>query len=197
MDSYIRDIVRECKVHEKKAELIRNKKTMFELDRYMAKLTFDREVGLYAFNIDKYYDLEEDRKKNKKELELIASKLLELERLDKVLEYKKAREQFEILGYYKDEYFKSVNIYLRNALTEYKDPFVYIAQSNGFKNIISKENNEEVFGTVIYPIYDMKSIRDFRHFYNKTSFHYLEELSEDYSFDVEGKKLGKILVKKF
>ena len=103
----------------------------------MAKLTFDREVGLYAFNIDKYYDLEEDRKKNKKELELIASKLLELERLDKVLEYKKAREQFEILGYYKDEYFKSVNIYLRNALTEYKDPFVYIAQSNGFKNIIS------------------------------------------------------------
>ena len=79
MDNNIRKIVEECRVKEKKEELIKNRQTMFELDRLMAKLTFNREVAMYAFNIDKYYLLEQDEKKNKKEMEIIASKLLEIE----------------------------------------------------------------------------------------------------------------------
>ena len=66
MDNNIRKIVEECRVKEKKEELIKNRQTMFELDRLMAKLTFNREVAMYAFNIDKYYLLEQDEKRIKK-----------------------------------------------------------------------------------------------------------------------------------
>lgn len=203
MDNNIRKIVEECRVKEKKEELIKNRQTMFELDRLMAKLTFNREVAMYAFNIDKYYLLEQDEKKNKKEMEIIASKLLELEKLDRVLEYKKVREQFEILGYFKDEYYKSVNINLRRELSRLELPNIYIEQSefDYDKHIIDKSPLEKEYEKkdliMVCPVYDMKSIRDFRHFYNKTSFHYLEQLSEDCSFDVENKSLGKILIKKY
>ena len=197
MDSNIKEIVELCGVREKKEKLIKDRQRMFELDRLMSKATFDRNAGMYAFTLDKYYDLEQNEKENKKELERLASNLFDLEKLDVVLQYKKLREEYEILGYFQDDYYKCVNIDLRTALQEYKDPFIYVYQKDKFKNIISKEEYSDVVGSVIYPFYDMKSMRNFRHLYNKLSFKYLEELSQDYSFDLEGKKLGKMMIKKF
>ena len=85
-------------------------------------------------------------------------------------------------------------------LKEQKKSNLLNNKDNLFKNIISKKSlNQEYNKREIYlisPIYNMDSFRDFRHFYNKTSFHYLESLCEDYSFDINNKNLGKIKVRK-
>ena len=197
MDSRLKEIVNECRIKERKEQMYRNKEDMLKLSRVMSNLTLNRDAAMYAFNLDLYYLLQNDEKESKEELELLANKLLELEKIDSVLEYKKAREQYEILGYSKDDYYRSINIDLRNAIMSYMDPMIYIKQSKCFRNIVSKEDiyNEE--GTILYPFYDMESNRNYRFFYNKSSFLYLKELSEDYSFDLEGKDIGKVLIKKY
>ena len=96
-----------------------------------------------------------------------------------------------------------VNIDLRRELSRIDTPNIFIAQSeydfdkhiiDGSPLISSIMLNEKDI-TIVSPIYEMESNRDFRHFYNKTSFKYLEGVCEDYSLDLEGKKLGKIKIK--
>ena len=48
--------------------------------------------------------------------------------------------------------------------------------------------------TVIMPNKELKSRKKARHFYNKTSFKYLEALINDSNYSLEEKNLGKVKI---
>ena len=52
MNSDIKDIVESLKIHEKKEELKNKKEKLYNLSSEMSRMTFNREVGLYAFYTD-------------------------------------------------------------------------------------------------------------------------------------------------
>ena len=136
MNNDIKQIVEELRVKEKKQEYIDNNERMFQLDRHMAKLTFDREVGLYALTYDRY----SDKTKSTEELEKLKLELESLERLESVAYYKAIRREYDRLNNKRDEYFKCVNIDLRRELSRLELPNIYILQSeyDFDKHIIDK-----------------------------------------------------------
>ena len=213
MDNEIREIVERLKIKEYKEGYLNNQERLFKLERLMSTMTFDREVGLYAFYMDEINYLIKElvdsepsiREKICEKINTIEIKANELEKKSKVQDYIMLRKQyFNILfnNKYYDNYFKLINITLREELSKLKKNDIYIAQSkyDYDKNIIDSSSltfNKIEKGTIlIEPVYDMNSNREFRHFYNKTSFKYLEGLTEDYSFDLEGKNLGKVKIRK-
>ena len=202
----IKNIVKSLNIEEKKKELLISRKKLFNLKVQMSKLTFDRTVGLYGYYLDEmmYLILKSKNSSNTdifNKIKKLETKAKELEIYDSVKEYGALRDEyFKTLD--DSDYYKTINIDLREKLSELEIPNIYIEQSkyDYDKNIISKKAlNEEYNKREIYlisPIYSIDSFRDFRHFYNKTSFHYLESLCEDYSFDINNKNLGKIKVRK-
>lgn len=213
MDNEIREIVERLKIKEYKEGYLNNQERLFKLERLMSTMTFDREVGLYAFYMDEInYLIKElvdsepfDREKICEKINALEIKANELEKKSKVQDYIMLRKQYFNISFnnkYYDNYFKLINITLREELSKLKKNDIYIAQSkyDYDKNIIDSSSltfDKLEKGTIlIEPVYDMESFRDFRHFYNKTSFKYLEELTEDYSFDLDGKNLGKVKIRK-
>lgn len=213
MDNEIREIVERLKIREVKKAYLDNKDKLFKMERLMSTMIFDREVGLYAFYADEvnYFVkklIDSDsfcREKICKEIYASERKMKELEKNSKIEDYAILRNQYYNVifnnGYY-DNYFKLINITLREEISKLKKSDIYISQSkyDYDKNIIDSTwltfDKIEKGTTIIEPVYDMQSNRDFRHFYNKTSFKYLEQLTEDYSFDLENKNLGKVKIKK-
>lgn len=199
----IKEIVDSLEINGIRDQLIKDKKQLFKNEREMALLTHDREVGLFAFNFDEYLNLiekskESDDIKLKKRINELEEFFTNYEMSDKVNRYVELRnESYRIINR-NDYYYKLINIYLRGELSDIDLPQIYVKYGNKYRHIIDDEliknsiNSEDI---VISPIYDMESKRDYRHFYNKVSFHYLEELSNDCEFGLENKKLGKVLVK--
>jgi hypothetical protein len=208
MNKYIRDIVYSLDIPEKKKELIENRERIFNLGRKMSKMTFNRTVGMYAFYLDEIqYLIAESKKCETSEAKKILLKVKELEekalvllRNPEVEEYDRVREE-----YYKlvsnNEYYLTINIGLREELSKIGVPEIYIEQHeyDYDKNIVDSSKLKNDFSgtpiTIISPVYEMKSFRDFRHFYNKTSFHYLEEVCRDFNYDLEGKRLKGINIR--
>ena len=164
----------------------------------MSRLTFDRSVGLYALNYDRYLNsLYNDYEYEIDQIDFDIMRTLE--RLDGVKEYIKLRGENQHLNHLIEDYFRKVNIDFRqNYFEGLKLPNIYVKSSEGFTHII--DSNDNIEGrrdseTLIYPLYDISSKRDLRHFYNKLSFHYLESLVDDLDYSLENKKLGKILIK--
>ena len=93
---------------------------------------------------------------------------------------------------------------LREELSKHELPNIYVYQEDNhdplFRHIIVPDRivtasfTED--GMAIFPLYILDSNREFRHFYNKTSFKYLEELSIDRSYNLENKRFGKVIIKK-
>ncbi len=213
MDNEIREIVERLKIKEYKEGYLNNQERLFKLERLMSTMTFDREVGLYAFYMDEINYLIKElvdsepsiREKICEKINALEIKANELGKKSKVQDYIMLRKQYFNISFnnkYYDNYFKLINITLREELSKLKKNDIYIAQSkyDYDKNIIDLSSltfDKLEKGTIlIEPVYDMESFRDFRHFYNKTSFKYLEGLTEDYSFDLEGKNLGKVKIRK-
>ena len=204
MDNEIKRIVDRCKIHEKKEQLKNDRLKIYQNERDMSKMTFDRKVGLYAYNLDKYLLILEDYVNNNKpelksKVEELTEYLVDYEKDPDILKYVNLRVENSNLMNRLDEYYKAVNIDLRNELSVIRTPDIYVYIGDCYEHIIlpsiyAYEDNYRDYS--IYPNNYIYSKRDFRHFYNKTSFHYLEELSQDYSFDLEGKNLGKVLIKK-
>ena len=213
MNNEVKEIVNSLGINEVKEELKDNREKAFKLKCLMSRMTFDRSVGLYAFYNDKSICLAEesvtvdDNKKEEiyRELEDLEKKMKELEKHPKVLEYKKAFSEYYYLLSNEFEYYTLVNIDLRRELSKIKTPNIFVAQPdfNFDKHIIDSSpllssimvNERDI--RIIEPVYKMESNRDFRHFYNKTSFKYLEGVCEDYDLDLGDKKLGKVRVKSF
>ena len=193
MEQKIKNIVEACGIDEKRTALANNKIKLFKLERMMAEATFNRNVGLYAAKIDQLVWIMENGDYDYKLHEEI--RLMETD--EEILAYKRLQTEFHDLMTQKGEYEKAVNIDLRLALTDIIIPNIYIEQKDNFKNILNPnitELNEE--SIIISPVYEVESNRLYRHFYNKTSFHYLEELSKDYNYELEKKNIGKVKIKK-
>ena len=185
----IKTIVDKCQIREKEEILIQTKKELFALDRAMAKLTLDWEVGTYVHNLN--------------EGEVLTS----LTDNSKIREYQELRAYYLHLKETLGDYHKSINVDFRKELTSLDLPDIYIYQKHYkfpmyhhiiLPNLIvalipelSKGNSEAVFSQ-----YELHSKRENRHFYNKTSFAYLEALTKDYDFSLESKDLGKVKIKK-
>lgn len=189
----IESIVKKYKINEMQEELNKDKETILKLKRKISDLKLNRNVSLYAYSLDKILYGEESSKymKIKKELEEDSN----------VLEYIKLKEQLDTLYSKIADYYYFIQIDLKEKLTDIDYPDIYIYYvSYGeelLKNIIDDELIEyDENNTIIYPPKEIKSNRKNRHFYNKTSFKYLEELTKDHSFSTQNKNIGKVKIKR-
>ena len=191
MDKRIKEIVKHYHIDEKRANNIKNKERMFILEREMAKLTLNYTVGTYVHLLENY---------NKEDYD----KLKWMEKNLNIVKYLELKREYMYLLSKRGEYEKSINVDFRNAFREYKTPNIFIYDGNvgnlsTAKNVILPEINEiyrDSKDTIIYPYYPLDSNREYRHFYNKASFKYLEGLSQDFDFDLSNKKIGKVRIKK-
>ena len=174
MKNEVKEISEKLRIKELKSELLNNRERIFKIRCMMSRLTFNRTVGLYASYLD--------------EIDYLGTKRFEvdeatwLKTLEKIREYDKKARLLE-----SDP---EVQLY-SNLRTEYIDLLLnseyYIVDKSPLVNESDKKDL-----VVILPVYNMKSFRDYRHFYNKTSFRYLEGVSEEGSFVVDRKRLGKV-----
>ena len=208
MNKDIKYVVESLEIPQLKKELQEDRKRLFELKCEMSRLTFDRNVGLYAYYVDEIdyliTKLENNTPEKVKEImsqiKQLEFQAMQLTSCPGVSEYSMLRDEYyELL--LKNDYYLAINIGLRERLPQFVEmPKIYVEQSHfDFdKHIIDGsplKPVDENSSIVVDPLYYMESLRDYRHFYNKVSFKYLEQLCEDYSFDLEGKKLGKVRIR--
>ena len=162
-----------------------------------SELTFDRRVGLYAYSFEKYLCLMLNEESDEKEINKLLDTMNSLEEIEGVQEYLRLRGKNDLLKIKIDNYFRDVNIGFRRKLSDLELPSIYVYGKDKFIHIIESEKELSIpksNDTLVYPYYNLTSLRDLRHFYNKLSFHYLDSMIDDYSFDIKSKKLGKIKV---
>jgi hypothetical protein len=207
MNSEIKDIVDYLGIREKKKQLDEGKERLFKLKCEMSRMTFDRKVGLYVYYLDEIHYLvelikdcdSEKREKYFEKLRELDKKLSSQQNDPDIIKYNELRDEYLKL-LFNNDYFTTVNIGLREELSSLDLPPIYVEQSHfdHDKHIITKEplkaidENDAIY---VDPLFDLESIRNYRHFYNKTSFKYLEGLCNDYSFDLKGKDLGKVRIR--
>ncbi len=206
MDNNIKEIVDNLKIKESKKQLYNDRKLLFLINREISLLTTDIIVGKYAQGFDEYIrllslSLDNNDNKNSSELKELLSKLKELEKYSIVQEYIDLNMENISIKNNLNNYYKKVNIDLRNKLIKYGIPNIYVnCGQNNYINIVDsnkKLNNSNDNYYIVDYLYNINSNRDGRHFYNKLSFHYLEQLCNDYTYDLNNKSLGKVLVKKY
>lgn len=197
MNSELKDLIISSGLQEEKRKLQIYRDEIFQNESRMSKLTFDRNVGLYVFSFDKYLDLLSSENSNEEEEEKLLDVMSSLEHLEGVQEYLRLREINDLLKTRIDNYFRDVNIGLRNRLINLDLPEIFVYGKDRITHIIDNKRIKSMLAnvdTIIYPLYDIKSLRDLRHFYNKLSFHYLNEMVDDCDYDISSKKLGKIRI---
>ena len=98
------------------------------------------------------------------------------------------------------EYYRGIQIALRNRLAFFEEPDIYVYYGTFddkqlTRNIISDDLMLlDDANTVIMPNKELKSRKKARHFYNKTSFKYLEAFINDNNYSLEEKNLGKVKI---
>lgn len=210
MENRIKKYADMCKVYTYKKELEKNRELLFKIEREMARMELDFEVGKYAHTYAEYEECAScwyDHDSVLKTLDL-RDKLRLLEDNEKVDKYRLLRLKYRRLLSILGRYYKSINIDFRESFDNEEIPNIYVFQGNVkryheysvARNIIAPEFSiifkEKSANTVIYPQFELKSNREYRHFYNRTSFKYLEAMTNDYSFACEGKDLGKVKIRK-
>ena len=129
-----------------------------------------------------------------------------LEQDKNVLGYKILREEYARLERQNQEYYQAVNKDFPEALRETDLPNIFVYQGmidragkvKLARHIILSDCCEaftDTSDTIIYPTYEIRSKRNERKFYNPIRWRYLEQLSQDYDFDVKVKKLGNIEIR--
>lgn len=197
MNNELKELIVSSGLQEEKRKLQIYRDEIFQNESRMSKLTFDRNVGLYVFSFDKYLDLISSENSNEEEEEKLLDVMSSLEHLEGVQEYLRLREINDLLKTRIDNYFRDVNIGLRNRLINLDLPEIFVYGKDRITHIIDNKRIKSMLAnvdTIIYPLYDIKSLRDLRHFYNKLSFHYLNEMVDDCDYDISSKKLGKIRI---
>ena len=178
--------------------------TIFHLERKMAKLTLDNQVGAYAHNLDEMCSIIQEMQETKdsekmillkQELILLEEKNKKMESNEKIQKYLSLRDNYSYLLSQNYKYYKAMQTDFCEALKKIDTPDIYVYQGEGqlSKHIITGEETSEE--AQIYPFYNLHSKRDFRHFYNQVHFRYLNSLLESKSFDLEDNHLGKVKIK--
>lgn len=204
----IKQIVTSLRIQERREELEENKRKILSLKKQMSDLCLHKNVAKYAYNSDRLKELvekviREHDESVKPELQRLREEIELLVEDPYVVEYQTLRYQVQEMELDNKDYFQTINITLREKLIEEELPSIYIyqgllapTQKKLYRNIIDPEEltTDESSKTLILPNYMFTSRRKERHFYSHNSFHYLEQLSKDYSYDLEGKKLGRVKV---
>ena len=202
----IKSIVEDLNIKSIKEECENKKSLLFKKEREASKLTFNKDVGLYKYYLDEYKyllnRLNEAKYYNKGiielKLETILNKLYNLYGNKDIDNYKKLIKEIDYIKDSLNEYNKVININLRDILLFEELPNIYVSiEDNKYKHIINSsliKDNIDKNDTIIYSYYDIKSNRDYRHFYNRVSYNYLEELTNDYSLELKNKRLGKVRI---
>ena len=190
----IEEIVSLYNIKEKRELMNNNRKEITHLKKLMSDLKINRNVAIYASCMQEVLSGDE--------IHNYLSFMESFKDDPDVQEYIKLYRQVCMLEEQIVNYYRSIQIGLRNRLSYDKTPdiYVYYGTYNDkifARNIIGPEltflNDDNTF---IFPDKEMKSRRKARHLYNRTSFKYLEELSKDDSLSLEGKNLGKVKVLK-
>lgn len=211
----IKQIVEDLEINEKRAKVDENKKTMLRIKREMSDLTFNINVAKYAHAIGEIrylYRLLNKAITTEKKLEILDKieeqrKLLpELETDSYVIEYKGLMEEYESLAKENSQFYRSINVDFRTELLDLRLPDVYVYQGtlengndfNLYRHLMIPGTvifSDELPEQTIYPSKEVDSNRRSRHYYNKISYKYLDQLSQDYELDPQTKKLGKVKTK--
>ncbi len=208
MNRKLEKIVSDFQLNQKREDYFDDKNKIFKDKCAMSQLTMNREVGQYAFNLDEYFYYINLLKKNKsekiyKKLDELYFKIRSVENEKDILEYRNLRDEIKSLDEECKKLFKLINIDLREKLIYNEIPCIFVYQGCLGDNIKYSRNilnpklicgYTEDFDTVIYPEYELKSNRELRHFYNRVSFKYLDEITRDFSYDLDGKELGKVRI---
>ncbi len=203
MEKQIEDIANSCFINEKRIRHELNGERMATLYYQMNELTHNREIALYASKLETYYELIQ-KKVNRELIDNLEDELYNMEDGNSnVFKYRDLRMEYNHLRIQNSVYAKSINVDFRNKLKSTIFPHIFVYQEdNGiplYRHIIDNETYliyETAKTEIIYPQYDLKSNREYRHFYNKISYNYLEQLSIDGNQTLENKHIGKIRVKK-
>ena len=188
----IEEIVDLYNLKEQREKLIKNKEEISHLKKLMSDLKINRNVAIYAYATQKMILGEE--------IDSYLNIVNSLKDDSNVQEYISLARRLYLLEREKINYYRSIQIGLRNRLTYQSEPDIYVYYGMFEEDPITKNivSNKLAFmdkvDTVVFPSKELKSNRKLRHFYNKTSFKYLEELSKDNSYSLEEKNLGKIRV---
>ena len=187
----IKTIVNELDIPYKRAKLRVNRELIHEIKYSMSQLCLNRMVALYAYNLGIIeYDPDEMAVKNAR----LANVILLKKEID-VQAYESLRQDLIKLEQCSD-YYRTIQVDLRKNLLDLQLPVIYVYQGlmgmdkmKLCRHIISagtyltyKEPVE--VGTLVTPVKEMESNRKLNHFYAATS------------FDLEGKNIGHVLVKK-
>ena len=200
----LKAIVDSLNIPEKKKAFNKRNAIILNIKYSMSQLALNNMVARYAYNLDTIsYGNDEMIIKNA----ALANAIL-LKREPEVQAYESLRRELVKLEEQSSEYYKSIQLDLRDALLDQKLPDIYVYQgllgTDNMKlcrHIIipgryqTYDEPSEV-GTIIYPAKEKESNRKLRHFYSNVSFKYLDSLVDDGSYDLEGKRLGRVLIKK-
>ena len=184
------------KLKEQKEKIITNKTKILQIKKKLSDLKLNHNVATYAYSmdkitwkeeVDKYLKITEDLKKD-----------------EKVQEYIKLDNQLNSLEQEKINYYKDIQITLKDEINKRNKPTAFVYFNKDKNNIITRDITSsqlsllELNNEVVLPYNELKSKRKRRHFYNRVSFKYLEELTNDNDFSIENKNLGNIkkLIKK-
>jgi hypothetical protein len=197
----IKDIVKILGIQRKREKYAEYKDELLEIRSHLNRLASDEYVAQY---IKIYNSLKTIT--DSEELLMRDMKLKTLERLHQsVADYVNLRKYYIFLDSFSN-YQRTIQVELRERLAALDLPDIYIYQGlvkpskkTLYRHIIvpSKEiETEEPVGTIILPTKKRESNRQINQFYARTSYRYLDALTRDYSFDLEGKDLGPVLIKK-
>lgn len=211
----IEEIVNYLDIPKKKERLINSRSRMLELKSKMSSLTIHKTVATYVYNMGtieffqkNFANLsKEDKAYAEKEIAKLMTQQAYLEEDKLVQEYNSLLAEFIMEKRSADEYYQTIQIGLRNELLDQQLPEIYIYQGDlnpdrkyKLARHIIGANSVEIFETpdqmptIIYPSTLVESKRKLDKLYNKTSFRYLEQLTTDYSYDLENKDLGNVRI---
>lgn len=200
---YLEELVESCDL--KKRRILRqfDDKYVRELRKRLRALEEKPIVMEYIVVVKKINDLLNDKNiDNLEEIKKLKERIEFLGKNNSVKDYKIFNMELFIISDYIRKYYISLNVILRKELLNYPLPEIYVYQGmlensdvelyrhivepNTIKTGLDKED------IVIHPKSDIKSRRGYRKFYNRVSFRYLENMSKDYSYDIDNKGLTKV-----
>lgn len=197
----IKEIIESLEIPEKKKAFNERRELISKIKFTMSGLEKkNRMVALYAYNL-KNIPLEQDEITRKK---LILANTMLLHKEPDVESYESLRKDLTQTDSIASEYYKAIQKDLREELLDLKLPEIYIYQGLLdvghytvcrhiiVPNTIQTVEDEKEAERIIYPVKPLESKNKLDGFYNRTSFRYLEAMTEDYSFSLEGKNLGRI-----
>lgn len=213
----IREIVNDLGIKDKKYQQEENLRKIREIKALLSEMSFKINVAKYLYDLDHIKYIEEninslsneERIIKERELSLLRHDIRRLKNNRDVIDCEKLLNELHRLEYECNDYYRAIQIDFRRELLEQPLPDIYLYQGDIAVNpkykiashiiipgIVQMYTEPELKETMIYPANEIRSRRKLRSFYNKTSFRYLEQLSEDYDYSLESKDLGKVKIYK-